>query len=387
MRPFAAVLLLSSAALSAQAAAKIDFVAQVAPILQQHCVACHGEAKAKGKLRLDRKASMFAADAEVAVVVAGKPEASELIRRISLPADDDDVMPQKAEPLAPAQIEMLRQWIAQGAVWPDDGDDYFAQRGPVATPKLEVEVLDAAARARVDRALSQLQELGAVAQRLAKDSDAVDVNLGILGDQVGDAQLAPLAELAPVLVWLDLGRTKVGDQGMQVVGGLRQLRRLHLQNTAVGDAGVAALASLQRLEYLNLYGSKLTDRGLAALAPLRSLRRLFVWQTAVTAAGVDALQRELPALHVDRGDYAEARLQAARQQVAAAADQPPINTTCPVSGKPIDAGTAIDFDGVRIAFCCTKCRAEFTADPKRFRAVIDGYKQQASVASPEPKKQ
>lgn len=100
-------------------APRVDFATQVRPLLEARCVECHGPAKVRGKLRLDAREHVFdpAREAEW-VVRPGDPAGSELLRRVGLPPDDEDVMPAKGEPLAPAQVELLRAWIAQGAEWP-----------------------------------------------------------------------------------------------------------------------------------------------------------------------------------------------------------------------------------------------------------------------------
>lgn len=51
-------------------------------------------------------------------MVPGKPEESSIIQRVVLPADDDDVMPPKGGPLKSEEIALLKQWVAEGAVWP-----------------------------------------------------------------------------------------------------------------------------------------------------------------------------------------------------------------------------------------------------------------------------
>ena len=99
-----------SSALSANAP---DFDKQIRPILEVACVQCHGAEKQKGDLRLDTLA--HAKDA----IVAGKPAESSFIERISLPADDDDIMPPKGDPLTKKQVQLLTQWIQAGAKWPD----------------------------------------------------------------------------------------------------------------------------------------------------------------------------------------------------------------------------------------------------------------------------
>jgi YHS domain-containing protein/mono/diheme cytochrome c family protein len=360
--------ILTGSGLAGQAA--VEFQKDIAPILLQRCVKCHGAEKQKGDLRLDRRAHVFPEDTEVWTVQPGKPDDSELLRRLGLPADDDDRMPNEGEPLAAEQIDLVRRWIAAGADWPAAADEVFVAAEQAAiVPKITFALPEVAAAAaqKIDAALARLRELGAVAQGVAADTKAVDVNCSLLHDRIGDAELAHLADLAPVLVWLNLARTKVGDAGLAAVAGLGELRRLNLSNTGIADAGLAHLAGLQKLEYLNLYGTAVTDAGLAHLHGLKTLQRLYLWQTAVTDAGAAALREAVPGVQIDRGEYVQERLLAAAKEIAErAARDKPANAECPVTGKPIDAATAIAHDGLRIAFCCDKCKAEFEKEPARF---------------------
>ncbi len=71
-----------------------------------------------------------------------------------------------------------------------------------------------------------------------------------------------------------------------------------------------------------------------------------------------------------------AALTVAMVGTAGAADAPAAKpqTTCPVTGKPIDRGVHIDYQGQRIYFCCPKCPAEFRKDPEKYfaRFAADG---------------
>jgi mono/diheme cytochrome c family protein len=101
------------------AAQHVDFATQVFPILEARCLECHGPRKVRGKLRLDTREHVFdPARRSQWVIEPGRPELSELMRRVTLPAEDDDRMPNKGPPLEAEQIETLRAWIAQGAQWP-----------------------------------------------------------------------------------------------------------------------------------------------------------------------------------------------------------------------------------------------------------------------------
>src|SRR6185295_14604997 len=92
----------------------IQFNRDIRPILSENCFRCHGPDKnqRKAKLRLDIREVALEKEA----FVPGKPDESELIRRINT-TNLDDVLPpvEMNKTLLPAQKKKLRDWIAQGA--------------------------------------------------------------------------------------------------------------------------------------------------------------------------------------------------------------------------------------------------------------------------------
>jgi hypothetical protein len=105
---------------AACAAEPINFSRQIRPILSENCIACHGpdEKGRKGKLRLDDEQDAKRDRKGDFVILPGKPEQSELIKRIES-TDPDDVMPppKQHKTIPPAQLALLKEWIRQGAVW------------------------------------------------------------------------------------------------------------------------------------------------------------------------------------------------------------------------------------------------------------------------------
>jgi len=102
-------------------AAEIDFVQDVKPVLEFNCVSCHRADNAKGKLRLDEKEFAFKSKD---VISPGDPEESSIYWMTTLPPDDDEIMPpikneDKDYPLRKPEQEILKQWIKEGAKWPD----------------------------------------------------------------------------------------------------------------------------------------------------------------------------------------------------------------------------------------------------------------------------
>lgn len=359
---------------------KVDFEKQIRPLLRDHCVKCHGADKQKGDLRLDLRRFVFQGEGEDPIV-PGKPDESVLIELIELPADDPDVMPAEGEKLSAAQIALLRQWISEGAEWPEASDKALEEREArrKLRENIELPALDEAGTQREAKAFEALRALGGLVQRVAANTLAVDVNLSLLGTRADDAALAALDGLEPTLVWLNLARTKVSDEGLARLAKFPHLRRLNLANTSIGDAGLAHLSGLAQLEYLNLYGTQVGDAGLSHLATLPRLEKLYLWQTAVTEAGAKALGEKLVGTRIDLGREAEAMLEAvakakAEAEAQKAAANEPMNSTCPVSGKGVDKSVFSEFEGKRVAFCCVNCKAKFDADPAAFREKLGAKK-------------
>jgi mono/diheme cytochrome c family protein len=98
--------------------AAVQYNRDVRPILTENCFACHGpdSASRKGGLRLDHFDDAIASRKGSPAIVPGKPDASEMIHRITAPDPDDIMPPTKTEKkLTPKQKDILRQWIASGA--------------------------------------------------------------------------------------------------------------------------------------------------------------------------------------------------------------------------------------------------------------------------------
>jgi hypothetical protein len=105
-----AVLLLVPAV--GRAAEPVDFARDVRPLLSNTCFKCHGPASQMGKVRLDTREGAIKSGA----IVPGQPDKSTLVERICDPTDDGRMPPAEAGMrLTPAQVQTLKDWIAQGA--------------------------------------------------------------------------------------------------------------------------------------------------------------------------------------------------------------------------------------------------------------------------------
>ena len=145
MRPASLSLLFFATGLMA-AEAKLDFNRDVRPILSDNCFACHGfdAKKRKGKLRLDTAEGATALKDGIQAVKPGEPEASEIIKRI-LSKDPEEVMPppESHKKITPAQVDILRRWITQGATYRKHWSFEVPVRPAVPTATKDLSPIDA----------------------------------------------------------------------------------------------------------------------------------------------------------------------------------------------------------------------------------------------------
>ena len=114
----------------------VDYAADIKPIFQSRCFACHGALKQEGNLRLDTGEAIRAGGDSGPAVLPAKPDESYLVERISA-EDESDRMPPEGEPLSDEQIALISTWIRQGAGSPADEQpepdprDHWAFQAPV----------------------------------------------------------------------------------------------------------------------------------------------------------------------------------------------------------------------------------------------------------------
>ncbi|MCA8988508.1 MAG: DUF1553 domain-containing protein [Planctomycetaceae bacterium] len=97
---------------------EVNYFKEIRPLLEKRCYDCHQGGKAQGHLQLDDHASvLLGGESDGPAVVPGKADASAIIARITSP-DKDILMPPKGDPLTEAEVTLLKQWINNGALWP-----------------------------------------------------------------------------------------------------------------------------------------------------------------------------------------------------------------------------------------------------------------------------
>jgi mono/diheme cytochrome c family protein len=120
-------------AIPAKPAGRIDFNRDIRPILSDNCFACHGPdaKKRKADLRLDvRDAGLEG------VLTPGKPAESELVKRLLATEPSKRMPPAKfKKTLSAQQIDLVRRWVEEGAVWSEHWAYVAPKRAPLPRVK------------------------------------------------------------------------------------------------------------------------------------------------------------------------------------------------------------------------------------------------------------
>jgi hypothetical protein len=128
--------------------AEVDFDSQIRPLLAEHCFACHGpdEGQRKAKLRLDTREGLLGTGDQTGPFVPFRVDQSSAMARI-LTKDTDDLMPPPEANLALSheQIQLLKQWVNEGADW----KQHWAFE-PIQRPEVPVPAAQAWVRNEID---------------------------------------------------------------------------------------------------------------------------------------------------------------------------------------------------------------------------------------------
>jgi hypothetical protein len=96
------------------AADKITYQDHILPILRDKCLGCHNQDKKSGGLRLNTFTNVMAGGSSGEVVKPGDPDNSRLYLQVT--HKREPFMPPKSEMLPKENLEIIRQWIAGGAL-------------------------------------------------------------------------------------------------------------------------------------------------------------------------------------------------------------------------------------------------------------------------------
>ena len=293
-----------------QAAAYGDIIQ---PVLQNKCYSCHSSSKQKGNLRLDTKDFIEKGGKKGKVLIPGKSEESEMYKRLLADPLEKEHMPPKGKPqLTEAEINLLHWWINTGASFDQKVKDLpqDAKIKPALTalqsnsnaPAVKPDVPETPVNAASPELIGALKQKGITIIPVSSESNYLSVNF-ISIPMSGDSAVQLLEPLAPQIVWLKLGDTRISDAAMNTVAKLANLTRLSLDRTNITNKGIAQLKTLSKLQYLNIVGTAISAPGLVALGEMPDLKTIYIYQSKVAKADSSILRKTFPGATIDTGGY------------------------------------------------------------------------------------
>ncbi len=328
----------------------VDFATKIWPILEKRCVECHQapyvdkngrRKKPKGRVELDSIVGIQRSK-RGKVVRAGEGEKSLLWEVITLPAEDEDIMPpaKKGKPLSKKETDLIKKWI-------DEGAHFGKWQGKADIEAEKKEKAEEAEEKQSGKSGSGKSDKGGSSSKSGNGSSSsskkkttkkkgssplvqlakrlkpvdpevlagfadgpfrvasIDVDNPLLQvtsygetDRIDDAAVAALLPIASHIVELNLAATQITDKVGPTLAKMTNLVTLDLRQTEVSNHAVAALGKCSELRRLNLYGTEVGDYGVNALSNLKNLERLYLWQTEVSASTVVRLRDSIPGLDV-----------------------------------------------------------------------------------------
>ncbi len=286
----------------------ISFHDHVFPLLEERCLDCHSEPYVKNGrtihpkagLRLDTYEWIIKGNLDGTILEKGNPDESTLIAVITLDSDDPEIMPPKGDPLTEDEINMLKQWILEGAK--ENPSDTFAP-----PEKEDVVALDSSDKKEsiIDKLSKRLnapskpqmeaaQKSGALVSLISVRHSMVRAEFSSGPTLIKDDAIGALSGIKNNISHLDLSRTSVTDSVLGEVKKFNNLTWLNLKDTAVSDRGIKNLSKMPYLTYLNLVSSKVTDESIETIAGLTSLEEIYLWNSKVSKRGFETLKNALP---------------------------------------------------------------------------------------------
>lgn len=291
----------------------------VKPILQTKCYACHNANKQKGGLRMDDSLLLMKGGKDGKIIEPGNADASEMIKRLMLPIDNDDHMPPREKPqLTEQQVALLHWWISNNSDFtkkvkdlqqPDKIKPVLASLQQVTEKKDDQLYYPATPVEKADdKLLAQLKERNIIVIPVAQNSNYLSVSF-FTHPSIDKTDLHLLQQLKKQLVWLRLDNSNISDEEMSALGELTNLHKLYLANTSITDKGLLHLQALDHLTYLNLVATKISAQGLLGLKKLPALQLLFLYKTNIKNEDWPILKSSFSKAVIDSGGYQVPTLQ------------------------------------------------------------------------------
>lgn len=285
----------------------------IVPFLDQKCMSCHNENKAKGGLMMTSfPALLKGGKSDATTLKPGAATESDLYHRVTLPLTDDDHMPPEGKvPLTNDEISLLGWWIDHGADTTLRVEE--ASMEQAILPLIENYMADLQARQRtlalqrqsLEKLISTVSTGDSYVLRIDPyEEKMITLSMSFPPSSFGDNDLLSIQPLFSSISKASFIASNITDDALYHIGQMGALRELYLQQTPIKGAGLAHLSKLEDLKVLDLSKTSINNGQLLHILRIPNLEHLYINGTQVSPEIIEAIQQNQPDLniHLERGN-------------------------------------------------------------------------------------
>ncbi len=283
------------------------------------CMSCHNQNKMKGGYIMTGYDVLIAGgESQSKAVIAGAPDASELVKRVLLPADHEDRMPPKGKtPLSDLELEILKGWITQGAS-PNQKigeirDSLLLENVEAYLPELTAHLVKQyQTEQELEKIEKKLQgiasEIGLEVKRYEGEEGRepfFSLSMTFPPAHITDESLKKLSPYYAYFRKVSFVGSEISDDGLYLISKMKNLKELYLQKTKISTDGLAYLTKLPELEILNLSYTDVNDPGIIQFTTFPSLSKVYLRGNDVSEQVVEAARKANPKIQLllEEGPY------------------------------------------------------------------------------------
>ncbi len=267
------------------------------PILEDKCIQCHNATKQKGGLSLISEMMILQGGDEGKGLLPGNAIASNIVKRIVLPIEDENHMPPAGKnQITSNELWLLKHWINNGASFKDKA---LAFENNDTLVNLLVNYLEKDLEIVPEASISAINKVvkaGFSLHRVATDQPQLSAKFD--KDSISEEAISTLKGIAKQLVQLDLNNTNLTDDMSEGLKRLKKLEHLRLDNNKISNKTLNYLVDLEGIKVLNLHNTLIDNEGLSMIVNEISPKDIYVWNTKVDEQyAAEMIQKDQTVIH------------------------------------------------------------------------------------------
>ena len=262
----------------------------IQPILDSKCSSCHNQNKSKGEFVLTDYASLLNGGKSGKSIDLNNFLNSSLLKRISLPIEDEKHMPPVDEKqLTDNENALLLSWIKKGAAenmkfsnLETDDISYEPIKKIIDNSKNNRwETLPKVSNEKIEQLSSNYVSIS----RIYSNSNALELIIYPHKDY-NSTTISELQPLAKNIVELNLSKLPILKQDLSFIALCTNLEKLNISNTTVNKEDMRGFTQLNNLIELKIYNTNLDNSFLDLIYKLPGLKSLYAYNTNITEEGI-----------------------------------------------------------------------------------------------------